>query len=279
MSVVITGGDGQLGRELQKLYPKADVSDIEELDITDAASVSAYDWSEVELLLNAAAFTNVDAAETDGYEAAWQVNAVGPALLARAARDHDFTIVHVSTDYVFDGGKEDWSENDKLNPLSVYGASKAAGDLAVMSIAPRHYIARTSWVIGDGNNFVKTMLKLAESHQELTVVDDQIGRPTFTPTLASAIKHLVDTGSDFGLYNVSNGGKSISWRQFAESIFELRGLNIEVDGTSTANYFKDKPETATRPLHSTLNLGKIRATGFTPVTWEDNLEEYLKEEE
>src|SRR4051812_14218213 len=184
---LITGGNGQLGLALQAKYPAAKVTDVKELDITDQNSISTFDWSNVTTILNAAAYTNVDGAETpEGRVAAWKVNAIGSANLTRAALQHDLTIVHISTDYVFDGTQESHTEEEPFSPLGVYGESKAAGDTAV-GLAPKHYILRTSWVIGEGKNFVRTMLSLGERGISPKVVADQIGRLTFTSELVRAI--------------------------------------------------------------------------------------------
>ncbi len=158
LSIFIVGANGQLGTALKQQYPGAQSADIDELDITNAELVAGYDWSPIKIILNAAAYTNVDGAETDeGRVAAWRVNATAVGYLAKAAYDHDLTLVHISTDYVFDGSQNPHTEDEPLSPLSVYGQTKAAGDL-VVGLVPKHYLLRTSWVIGEGQNFVRTML-------------------------------------------------------------------------------------------------------------------------
>ena len=160
--IFIVGANGQLGTALRTQYPEARSADISELDITSRESVEQFDWSDIEIILNAAAYTNVDGAETnEGRIAAWNVNACAVANLARVAQAHNITLVHISSDYVFDGTTEPHLEAESFSPLSVYGASKAAGDIAV-SLLEKHYILRTTWVIGEGKNFVRTMLGLAE---------------------------------------------------------------------------------------------------------------------
>ena len=180
-TIFIVGANGQLGKALQAKYPGAQSADIGELDITNPGSVANFDWSKVKIILNAAGYTNVDGAETaDGRIAAWLVNATAVSYLVQAALEHDLTLVHISTDYVFDGTQDNHAEDEPFSPLSVYGQSKTAGDIAV-SLAPKHYLLRTSWVIGDGPNFVRTMLGLGAKGVSPTVVADQVGRLTFTP--------------------------------------------------------------------------------------------------
>lgn len=218
-TIFIVGANGQLGKALKAQYPNAQSADIGEMDITKSESVANYDWSGIKYILNAAAYTNVDGAETpEGRIAAWNVNASAVANLVKAAQAHDMTLVHVSTDYVFDGTQEPHTEDEPFSPLGVYGQTKAAGDL-VVSLAPKHYVLRTSWVIGDGPNFVRTMLGLGQKGITPTVVADQIGRLTFTSELVKAIDHLLTADADFGTYNVSNSGDSASWAEITREIF------------------------------------------------------------
>lgn len=275
----IVGANGQLGRALHAKYPNAQSADVGELDITDPESVANFDWSQVKVILNAAAYTNVDGAESeDGKKAAWAVNADGVANLAKAAIEHDLTLVHVSTEYVFDGTKSPHTEDEPATPLSEYGKSKAAGDERAAK-ATKHYIVRTSWVIGDGNNFVRTMLGLGQKGISPKVVADQIGRLTFTSELVRAIDHLLSSQAAYGTYNVTNGGEPASWADVTRAIFQDAGFdNLTVTDTTTEEYFADKPEAATRPLESTLALDKIEATGFEPVDWREDLKQYIDKE-
>jgi dTDP-4-dehydrorhamnose reductase len=276
--IFIVGANGQLGRALQAKYPNARKADIDELDITDQKSVQSFDWSGIEIILNAAAYTNVDGAETDdGRVAAWKVNADAVANLVAVAAQTDAVIVHISTDYVFDGTKTPHTENEDFAPLSVYGASKAAGDIAI-SLAPKHYILRTSWVIGEGKNFVRTMLGLGQKGVAPTVVADQIGRLTFTSELVRAIDHLLTTKADGGTYNISNGGQPASWAEITREIFKIAGIDLTVTDTTTIEYFAGKEGIAPRPLNSTFDLSKIKAIGFEPRDWHDDLAEYVKKE-
>lgn len=276
--ILIIGSNGQLGKALQAKYPQAVAVDREEFDMTDWDKVSGYDWSKVTLILNAAAYTNVDGAETsEGRKLAWSINAVGASYLAKVAAEHDITLVHISSDYVFDGTQELHTEDETFAPLGVYGQSKAAGDIAV-STTPKHYILRTSWVIGDGPNFVRTMVGLAQKDVSPTVVADQIGRLTFTDTLVSSIDHLLSSGATPGTYNVSNEGDSASWADITRAIFQALGRDdLTVSDTTTADYYASKEGIAPRPLQSTLNLDKIKSTGFSPTDWHEALKQYIQE--
>ena len=275
---LIIGANGQLGKALQQKYPNAMTADVDELDITDAEAINKYDWNSVTTILNAAGYTNVDGAESDeGRLAAWQVNARAVANLAKAAIEHDLIFVHVSTEYVFDGSKSPHKEDEPFSPLSVYGASKAAGDIAA-GFAPKHYVVRTSWLIGEGKNFVRTMLELGRAGTSLKVVSDQIGRLTFTTELVRAISHLLSANSPYGIYNISNGGDPTSWADITREIFKAAGFDLDVTDTTTREYFASKPGVAPRPLNSTFDLSKIEATGFKPTDWRQDLREYIKKE-
>jgi len=278
--ILIIGAYGQLGIALTKQYPNAKATDRDTLDITSWDSVNGFDWSNIDVILNAAAFTNVDGAETpEGREAAWNINARAVSLLTKVAVQHDITIVHLSTDYVFDGTKTPHEETELFTPLSVYAQSKAAGDIAV-SIAPKHYILRTSWVIGEGKNFVRTMISLAEKNISPTVVGDQIGRLTFTSTLVDAIAHLLKTTPAYGTYNISNDGDVVSWADITRAIFaELGRDDLTVTDTTTAEYFAGKEGIAPRPLQSELNLAKIKNAGLTIRDWRTDLHAYIEQEQ
>ena len=275
-NIFIVGANGQLGRALRQQYPEARFADIDEMDITDRQSVESFDWSGISIVLNAAAFTNVDGAETpEGRVAAWKVNASAVANLTRVCRTHNMTLVHISSDYVFDGTKEPHFENEDFSPLSVYGASKAAGDLLVEQL-DNFYLLRTTWVIGEGKNFVRTMLGLAEKNISPTVVHDQIGRLTFTRELVRIIDHLLSTQAPFGTYNATNDGPLESWADITRRIFELAGRNdLTVTNTTTAEYFAGKDGIATRPLGSDMSLDKLHSTGFTSRDWTHDLKDYI----
>jgi dTDP-4-dehydrorhamnose reductase len=277
-AILITGGNGQLGIALRELYPGAWTTDTAELDITDWNAVKNYSWDGIKNLLNAAAYTNVDGAESpEGRIAAWKVNAAGVANLVRIAYEKQLTLVHISTEYIFDGTQKEHKEDEPLSPLGVYAQSKAAGEIAA-TLAPKSYVLRTSWVIGEGKNFVRTMLGLGQKGINPTVVGDQIGRPTFATELARGIDHLLKSNPVYGIYNISNGGEPVSWADFTRTIFHEAGFDLQVTDTTTEEYFKDRPEAAPRPLNSTFDLSKIRATGFEPRDWHENLSEYIKKE-
>ncbi|WP_408897858.1 sugar nucleotide-binding protein [Nocardioides sp. R1-1] len=274
---LITGCRGQLGRALAPLFPDATLVDLDELDLTDAAALAAWPWEDYGLILNAAAYTAVDKAETpEGRPVAWAANAAAPAALARIAAERGITLVHYSTDYVFDGREVEGghTEDEGFAPLGVYGQTKAAGDLAV-SAAPRHYVLRTSWVIGEGHNFVRTMAQLAADGVDPAVVDDQVGRLTFTAELARATRHLVDTGAPYGTYNVTNSGEPRSWAGYARRVFELTGHDPARVSTVTTEEYSAGKELSPRPLHSTLALGKLAGTGFVSADADEALAAYL----
>ena len=181
--------------------------------------------------------------------------------------------MHYSTDYVFDGTRELHREDEPVAPLGVYGQSKAAGELAAAG-TPRHYVLRTSWVIGDGANFVRTMASLADRGISPSVVDDQHGRLTFADELARATVHLLASGAAYGTYHVSNGGPATTWADIAREVFRLRGRDPQdVTGVSTEDYFAGKAA-APRPRHSTFDLAKLEATGFTPTDASASLSSY-----
>lgn len=281
---LVLGAGGQLGRAFAEAHPDADTRTRADLDLTDAAAVAAFPWQDYGVVLNAAAYTAVDLAETpEGRVAAWAANTTAPATLAGLARAHGFTLVHFSSDYVFDGTAPldpGHVEDEPLSPLGVYAQTKAAGDVAV-SLAPRHYVLRTSWVIGDGKNFVRTMQSLAQNGVSPSVVDDQVGRLTFTEELVRATRHLVDSGAEFGTYHLSNGGPAMSWREIAQAVFERSGRAADdVSGATTDTYAEQQREQgkpfAPRPRNSVMSLEKIRATGFEPEDAMAALERYLR---
>ncbi len=277
--IFIVGANGQLGTALRQQYPEAQFADVGELDITNQQSVNAFDWSGIEIILNAAAYTNVDGAETpEGRVAAWGVNAVAVSNLASVCLQYGMTLVHISSDYVFDGTQKPHTENEKFSPLGVYGQTKAAGDI-IAGLLPKHYILRTTWVIGEGKNFVRTMLGLAAKGVSPTVVVDQVGRLTFTGELVRAIDHLLTTEAPYGTYNVTNDGTPASWADITREIFALAGYNnLAVTDTSTAEYFAGKDGIAPRPLESEMDLSKLHASGFQSRDWHEELKAYIAKE-
>jgi len=288
LHILVTGATGQLGSELMRRAPRFDVTaeglSSQQLDITDARAVrKAVLESEAAVVVNAAAYTAVDKAEAEEARA-FAVNRDGTANLAAACAEADIPFIHVSTDYVFDGTKESaYSEADPVHPVSVYGASKEAGEQALRSTWPRHIILRTAWVYSVyGNNFVKTMLRLARERDSLRVVADQRGCPTAAGEIAEAILSIVQRikgGSEieWGTYHFCGAG-STTWHGFAEAIVELAaptlGRSIPVVPITTADY----PTPAKRPANSVLDCSKIRdRLGIQPRPWRDSLQEVMTE--
>lgn len=276
MRTLIVGACGQLGRALATALPDATALGRDRFDIACAATAEL-DWARYDTVVNAAAFTDVDGAETpDGRVAAWRANALGTAALAQVTRKHRLTLVHVSTEYVFDGrSPHPYHEDDPVAPLNSYGASKAAGDIAVQTV-PRHYLVRPTWLVGDGRNFVATMLTLAAKGVEPTVVADQIGRLTFATDIAAAIVHLMTTGAPYGSYHVTGGGEPASWADVARATYELAGRGeLRVTDTSTEAYYSDRPHAARRPLNSVLDLTRAAKAGVSLPDWRHGLAAYV----
>ena len=275
MKFLITGANGQLGQELQKLLRERELDfvafDSTQLDITSREAVLAtFEAIKPDVILHAAAYTKVDLAEDDGREVNWQVNVNGTKNVADAAKKIGAKVVAVSTDYVFDGTQNnDYVETDPVNPQNAYGRAKLAGELAVTESGADAYIVRTSWVFGEfGNNFVYTMQRLATTHPKLTVVNDQLGRPTWTRTLAEFMLHLVDVKATYGVYHLSNTGTT-TWFDFAREI--LKNTDVDVAPVTSAEF----PQKAYRPRHSVMSLDKAESTGFEILNWREALNAFL----
>ncbi|MDR1300617.1 MAG: NAD(P)-dependent oxidoreductase [Candidatus Nomurabacteria bacterium] len=277
--VLIIGG-GQLGSELKRTYPDARLIDYPEIDISDRQSVREIDTDGIRLIVNAAAWTDVDGAEKlENQSKVHAINSDGAGFLATEAYLTDAILVHISSDYVFDGTQKNHLEDEPFSHINVYGMTKASGDLHVTVLADQYYILRTSWVVGPGGtgNFAKTMYNLAQRGVKPSVVNDQFGRLTFTSELVRAIRFLVENDAPFGTYNVSNSGPIKSWAEIAGDVFELADRSrSDVIGVSTEDYFKDKPETAKRPRNSDLNLSKIQSLGFESHDYESELKSYIE---
>lgn len=279
--VLVTGANGQLGRELMSQLPAAGFTatgvDLPDVDISSREQMDRFAWSQFDIVINAAAWTNVDGAETpEGRRAAWRANATGPANLARVCADRGLTLVHISSEYTFDGTAQIHTEDEDPSPLGVYGQSKAGGDAAVAA-TPKHYLVRTSWVVGDGKNFAKTMFSLAQRGISPSVVADQTGRLTFTKDLAAGIIHLLTCSAEYGTYNLSGEGPVVSWCDVASRVFELAGRDAtDVTPVSTEEYFAGQEGIAPRPLNSALDLSKIESTGFTPGDSMQRLDDYVR---
>lgn len=274
MKILLTGSNGQLGIELCKqLGKECEIleTDVHNLDIRNQKAVAeAVVQFKPGIIINCAAFTNVDGCEADEITA-FKVNAIGAQNLSTAAYSVGAGIVQISTDYVFDGNASTpRREYDLINPQSCYGRSKALGEKLVRETNPRHFIIRTAWLYGEGNNFVRTMLKLAKEKDELSVVDDQIGSPTSTVDLAGCIKNLINTDS-YGTYHGTCEGEC-SWNDFAKKIFEIKGLNIKVNSITTEQL--NRP--ANRPKYSVLDNFMLKLHDMNTFRhWEEALREYL----
>ena len=278
--ILVTGANGQLGQCLQKISSQFEefefiFTDSETLDITIKEEVNDFFWqNSPDFCINAAAYTAVDLAETD-VEKAFLVNADGTENLAEACAENNAQFIHVSTDYVFDGENNlAYTEEDFTNPLGVYGASKLAGDELALEVNPCSVILRTSWVYSEfGKNFVKTMLNLFATKDELNIVADQFGQPTNANDLAEAIMKIIKSGKITpGIFNFSNLGR-ISWFDFAEKIAELSEAKIKLNAIETSQY----PTPAKRPKNSVLDLDKISKTyGIQLKPWEESLEDCVQ---
>ena len=277
MKVFLTGVSGQLGHDAAKCLRERGVPFLgvssRELDITDRDAVMrALSEYRPDAVLHCAAYTKVDRAEDDA-ELCMRINADGTRNVSEACREFGAKMIYISTDYVFPGtGVKPWETDDPTGPLNVYGKSKLAGELAVRELLEQFFVIRTSWVIGEhGNNFVKTMLRLAEDHSELRVVDDQIGSPTFTADLASLLCDMLATEA-YGVYHATNEGVC-SWAELAEAIFSLAGKNTAVRHVSTEEYAAK----AKRPKNSRLSKRSLDEAGFERLPeWESSLEKMLK---
>jgi dTDP-4-dehydrorhamnose reductase len=284
MNTLITGANGQLGNELRKLHTQFPqhqfiFTDIGELDITHASDVQDFFLKNgINCCINVAAYTAVDKAETDA-EMAQKINVEAVKYLAQACRQSSALFIHISTDYVFNGRNyTPYHEADAVAPTSLYGKTKAEGEQIAIQENPHTIVIRTSWLYSTfGNNFVKTMLRLAESKPELRVVADQVGTPTYAEDLANAILQIIDflnfkkDKDIFGIYHYSNEGVA-SWYDFAHAIFEIRNLKIDLKPIKTVEY----PTPATRPAYSILDKYKIKNTfGIAIPHWRESLKRCL----
>ncbi|MBE5885035.1 MAG: dTDP-4-dehydrorhamnose reductase [Lachnospiraceae bacterium] len=274
--LIITGGNGQLGRAINELYKdREDIvcinTDVDELDITDLEAVQDFVSKEKPYaVVNCAAHTAVDACE-DQEALAYRINAIGPRNLAIAAKQNDAKLMHISTDYVFAGdASKPYREFDTTGPQGVYGASKLAGENFVKEFADKYFIIRTAWLYGDGKNFVKTMLRLAETKTEVSVVNDQVGSPTSTKELAKAMDTLLFT-DNYGVFHGTCEGVC-SWADFAEEIFRLAGKDVKVNRI-TSEEFAAK---AKRPAYSVLDNYMLKlTTDFMFADWKEAIAEYM----
>ena len=277
MKILITGANGLLGHELTSILKDHTLILLShsQLDISDSESVNKQiDSSSPDIVINSAAYTQVDACESN-YDLAYSSNALGPKNLAIKCKELGIPLIHISTDYVFEGNEKEnlpLKENDKLGPKTVYGKTKLEGEKLVQENCEKYFILRTAWLYGEGKNFVKTMLNLSKKNKELKVVNDQIGSPTYAKDLAKAIKEIIDKKSDkYGIYHVTNKGE-VSWYEFAKKIFEIKNIEIKVNPVTSEEF----PRPAPRPHYSVLNNQKWIDAGFTPLrNYEESLKEYL----
>lgn len=280
-TILLTGCNGQLGRAIQKEYQGEPVefvctdvvagADCIKLDITDVVGVEAMTARvRPEVIINCAAHTGVDACESE-WDSAYRINALGPRNLSIAAAKYQAKLIHVSTDYVFSGdGSKPYTEFDIPNPQGAYGKTKLEGERFVEKFAGRYFIIRTAWLYGEGNNFVKTMLRLAETNAKVRVVSDQFGSPTSTKELAKLI-HVLEPSENYGLFHGTCGG-NCSWAEFAEEIFALSGRDTQVEHITTAEY----KTPAKRPAYSVLDNYMLQLTSaYRMADWKDAIREYL----
>lgn len=286
MNILITGANGMLAKEVKEKFAegnKLTLTDVAELDITDESGVMNFVQNlKPELIINCAAYTAVDKAE-DNAELVEKINAVGPTNLAKAAKSVDATLVHISTDYVFGGDldvSKAYSEDDEKKPVTVYGITKLHGEQGISKNLDKYYIFRTAWLYGiGGNNFVKTMTKLGKTHNEINVVSDQHGSPTYAKDLTEIIYQAVTKKIPYGIYNSTNEGFT-TWYDFTKKIFELQGIKCKVNPVTTDEYIElMKVKQAKRPHNSQMSKDKLKKAGINVPDWEDALKRYLKEAE
>lgn len=275
--VLVTGGGGQVGRAFARLLPDAVVLGRADLDIADTGRVQkVFDEVRPEVVYNAAAYTAVDRAEVEP-DQAHLINVDAVVNLASSARQHDALLVHFSSDYVFRGDAGPYTELDRTVPVSVYGRTKLHGEVAARASGNRYLIIRTSWVFGDGHNFVRSIVGAAAKHSELTVVDDQRGRPTYAPDLAEGTAALVTAGCT-GLFNLTGGGQSGTWADVGEVAIAAAGLTSRVRRVTTAQYYSGKEgPVAPRPANSELDCSKAEKAGVSLRPWQAAVAEYVKE--
>lgn len=286
--LLITGCNGQLGRAVNNLYKDRKDIELVNTDIFEAEGVRALDISDIDSVLelvrevtpyaiiNCAAHTNVDGCEKE-VDSAYKINAIGPRNLSIAANETGAKMVHISTDYVFGGNvTRPYIEFDDTNPQGMYGKTKLEGEKFVKQFAGKYFIIRTAWLYGDGKNFVKTMLRLSETNDEISVVNDQIGSPTSTKVLADIIDNLVWT-DNYGTFHGTCEGQC-SWAEFTEEIFRLKGIKTKVKKITSEEYAAMYPASAKRPAYSVLDNYMLRLTsGYVAQDWKDAIKDYLGE--
>ncbi|WP_418512673.1 dTDP-4-dehydrorhamnose reductase [Corallibacter sp.] len=280
LNVLITGSNGQLAtciKDLERQHPNLSFiyTNSSQLDLTNQEAINLFfETNKIDWCINCAAYTAVDKAETDT-EKAFKVNEQGPKHLALACNNHNVKLIHVSTDFVFDGSKSSpYNEEDQTKPLGVYGTSKLQGELAIKDIMNAFFIVRTSWLYSEhGNNFMKTMLRLAKTNKELNIVADQVGTPTYAKDLAGALLRIITSNSNkYGVYHYSNEGVT-SWYDFAKAIFDISEIEIKVNPIPS----KEFPTPAKRPSYSVLDKQKIKENlNIETLYWRERLKTAIK---
>lgn len=284
MKILITGANGMLAKEVREKFEVENeiiCTDVADLDITNEEAVMKYvEETKPEYIINCAAFTAVDKAE-ECYELADRINGDGPKNLAKAAKKVGAKLVHISTDYVFGGDLEvskDYKEDDKKAPVTVYGKTKLHGEEGIEKNMEEYYIFRTAWLYGiGGNNFVKTMTKLGSTRDEINVVADQHGSPTYAKDLTEIIYQAIEKKIPYGVYHATNQGYT-TWYDFTKAILEKQNIECKVNPVTTEEYIEMMKITqAKRPFNSQLSKDKLLAQGIEVPNWEDGLDRYLKE--
>lgn len=279
MKILITGSNGMLAKAVRNEFKEEELicTDVAELDITNLEAVQEFVTNvNPDVIINCAAYTAVDKAE-EQEELAYKINAIGPKNLAIASKQNNSTLVHISTDYVFGGDKpveQDYSEEDEKNPQAVYGTTKLAGEKFIEENCSKYYIFRTAWLYGEGNNFVRTMINLAKDRDEVSVVNDQHGSPTYAVDLASIIHQAIDKKIPFGAYNATNIGYT-TWYDFTKKIYEIKNITCKVKPVTSEEF----PRPAKRPLNSQMSKDKLLKNGIIIPTYEEALKRYLKNEQ
>ena len=284
MKILITGANGMLANSVKRRLANGNeliCTDVSELDITNLEAVKEMVAKvKPEYIVNCAAYTAVDKAE-DNYDIADKINGDGPKNLAIAAKQQDAVLIHISTDYVFNGEldvEKAYKEEDEVGPVTVYGKTKLHGEQGVQENTDKYYIFRTAWLYGDGNNFVRTMLKLGKTKEELNVVADQHGSPTYAEDLANIIAEAIEKNIPYGIYHTTNQ-EFTTWYDFTKKIFELANISCKVNPVSTKKYIEIMNiKQAKRPKNSQLSKEKILSQGITIPNWEDGLKRYLQVE-
>lgn len=285
--ILVTGCNGQLGRAIRKEYAN-DAVEFVNTDVVEGEGVISLDITDVDavlklaretrpdVIINCAAHTNVDKCE-EQWDLAYKINALGPRNLSIAAAELDAKMIHVSTDYVFDGkGTRPYTEFDAVSPNSAYGKTKLEGECFVQQFSKKFFIIRTAWMYGDGKNFARTMLRLSETNSKVSVVNDQIGSPTSSVELAKLI-HFLEPSDNYGLFHGTCEG-SCSWADFAREVFRLAGKDTEVEGISTEEYNLKCPTAAVRPAYSVLDNYMLKLTSdYKMAEWQEAIAKYMKE--